>query len=80
MRAVDVNRDAVPDIVAGGDGPIARLARIVTVLYAPAQSYDTGGYSFYFVMADLTGEGTLDILTEEGALLRGAANGTFSAP
>ena len=80
VRAVDVNRDAVPDIVAGGDGPITVWLGTSTGSFSPPKDYETGSYSFYFAIADLTGDANPDILTDEGALLRGAANGTFSAP
>ena len=80
VRAADVNRDAVPDIVGGGDGAMAVWLGSSTGSYAPPQYHATGSYSFYFVIADLTGDGNPDILTDEGALLRGTTDGTFSAP
>ena len=78
VQAVDVSRDGILDIVSGGDAFGCGLAgHVERNLRRSPQSYD--GYSYELVVADSTGDGNPDLMSESG-LQRGAGNGSFSAP
>jgi FG-GAP-like repeat len=78
VRIADINRDALPDIVSGGGGPLIVWLAATAGSFGSPREY--GDYTYRFVLADLTGDGNLDVMTATSALLRGAANGTFAAP
>jgi hypothetical protein len=77
VQAVDVSRDGILDIVSGGDGSVVVWLGTSSGTFGAPQSYD--GYSYQLVVADLTGDGNPDLMSESG-LQRGAGNGSFSAP
>jgi hypothetical protein len=78
MHVADFNGDGVPDIVASrlGTTLVTWLGRRDATFAAPVFS-DLPEFSYYLAVADLTGDGRLDVLTSGGTLAVGKGDGTF---
>ena len=78
VRIADVNRDAIPDIVSGGPGPLSVWLGSAGGSFGTPREFEA--YTYRFVLADLTGDGNLDVMTLTSELLRGGGDGTFATP
>ena len=84
----DVNHDGWLDAVVGGDPAVYDSSNRGMLFLAgsaagfgPPQFVVTGAeYSFPPHLADITMDGNLDLLTEDGAIVPGKGDGTFGAP
>jgi len=71
----DLNEDGIPDVVGGGGQAAIWLGRSDGTFANPMHTLlrPAGG----LLLADLTGDGHLDLLTSSGELLQGRGDGTF---
>jgi hypothetical protein len=72
----DLNEDGIPDVVAGVSEAAVWLGRPDGTFANPTRSL-LGQGSIANVLADFTGDGHLDLLASDGALLEGRGDGTF---
>lgn len=85
VRAVDVNNDGKPDIVCGNSKGAVLLLGLGTGKFKPAVTYSVGSsYPVVGWLADLNGDGRLDIVTSnnDGTMssLLNKGSGTYAAP
>jgi hypothetical protein len=78
VHAVDINHDGRLDIVSGGPGPLIVWLGSASGTFGASQSYAND--SSVAIVADLTGDGHLDVLTGTSELLRGRGDGSFADP
>jgi len=71
----DLNEDGIPDVVGGGSQAAIWLGRADGTFASPI--YTLAGEGGRLLLADLTGDGHLDLLTAAGELLQGRGDGTF---
>jgi hypothetical protein len=92
VRAADVNGDGLPDLIVSNydSADVAVLLNKTTpgastLSFAPAQTFSTGNNPKFFAVADLTGDGKLDLIVANEAdntvsvLLNTTATGATTA-
>ena len=81
---VDLNGDHVPDLVLGLiDGTVGALLGNGTGGFAAVQTVGAGAIVFGATVADVDGDGTLDLVTRDAVdvtVLRGQGDGSFAGP
>jgi hypothetical protein len=78
VALADLNRDGILDVVSGGEQALIVWLGSAAGTFTSRQSAANSSYGF--TVADLTGDGRLDVITRENELLRGKGDGTFETP
>jgi hypothetical protein len=78
VDVVDIDHDGLLDIVSGGPGSLIVWLGSASATFGASQSYASD--SAVAIVADLTADGQLDVLTGASQLLRGRADGSFADP
>jgi hypothetical protein len=80
MKVADLNHDGYPDVVATSDGTVGVLLGGAGGLGAPSYTplVNEGGGNGKVALADLNTDGHLDIVVDQGVIMFGHGDGTFT--